>query len=70
MLVRMQKELWDPLFVWVKEEFGVTLALAEGFAPAKQSADTKTKMQKVLQEMDTWELAGQSPRSRGDGTIC
>ena len=60
MLVRMQKEHWDPLFTWIKEEFDVTLGLAEGFAPAKQSPDTKSKMEKLLQDMDTWELAGES----------
>jgi ATP synthase F1 complex assembly factor 2 len=54
----MQKEHWDPLFVWVKEEFGVELAMAEGLAPARQSEATNQKMTAALQEMDVWELAG------------
>lgn len=61
MLVRMQKEHWDPLLAWAKEELGVDFVLAEGFAPAKQSTVTKSKMETVLQGMDAWELAGQSP---------
>jgi ATP synthase F1 complex assembly factor 2 len=57
-LVKMQKEHWDPLFAWVKEDLGVDLALAEGLAPARQSEATNKKMTEVLQEMDVWELAG------------
>jgi len=59
-LVKMQKEHWDPLFTWVKKEFGVELAIAEGLAPARQSDATNRKMTEVLQEMDVWELAGES----------
>jgi ATP synthase F1 complex assembly factor 2 len=59
-LVKMQKEHWDPLFAWVKEEFGVELAIAEGLAPARQSEATNSKMTEILQEMDVWELAGGS----------
>jgi ATP synthase F1 complex assembly factor 2 len=54
----MQKEHWDPLFAWVKEELGVELALAEGLAPARQSEATVNKMKERLQAMDVWELAG------------
>lgn len=62
-LVQMQKEHWDPLFAWVKEEFGVELALAEGFAPALQSEKTKDLMKGMLEAMDVWELAGESFRA-------
>ena len=57
-LVKMQKEHWDPLFAWVKEDLGVDLALAEGLAPARQSEATNQRMIAILQEMDVWELAG------------
>ena len=56
----MQKEHWDPLYTWVKNEFGVELAIAEGLAPARHSDATNRKMTEVLQEMDVWELAGES----------
>lgn len=55
----MQKEHWDPLFTWVKEDLGVDLALAEGLAPARQSKATNTKMTELLQAMDVWQLAGE-----------
>jgi ATP synthase F1 complex assembly factor 2 len=56
----MQTEHWDPLFQWVKQEFGVQLALAEGLSPAYQSEELKAKLKQVLAEMDVWELAGES----------
>lgn len=55
----MQKEHWDPLLAWMKEEFDIELAMADGFAPAVQSETTKTKLQQLLESMDIWELAGQ-----------
>ncbi|WVQ70748.1 hypothetical protein IAR50_000270 [Cryptococcus sp. DSM 104548] len=56
-LVRLQKEHWDPLHAWLKEEFGVTLALAEGFGGVRQSEETIAKLRKAVEEMDAWELA-------------
>ncbi|ODN83018.1 hypothetical protein L202_01248 [Cryptococcus amylolentus CBS 6039] len=56
-LVRLQKEHWDPLHAWLKEEFGVTLALAEGFGGVSQSEETIGKLRKAVEEMDAWELA-------------
>jgi len=56
-LVRMQKEHWDPLFAWTKDEHGIELARADGFAPARQSQETKERMKSVLEGMDQWELA-------------
>ncbi|TYJ55258.1 hypothetical protein B9479_004088 [Cryptococcus floricola] len=56
-LVRLQKEHWDPLHAWLKEEFGVTMALAEGFGGVSQSEETIGKLRKAVEEMDAWELA-------------
>jgi ATP synthase F1 complex assembly factor 2 len=55
--VRLQKEHWDPLFAWLKEEYGITLNVAEGFSPAYQSEETIEKMRAIVQGMDHWELA-------------
>jgi len=55
----MQKEHWDPLFAWVKQKFGVEVAIADGLAPARQSKATNQKMTEILEEMDVWELAGE-----------
>lgn len=59
-LVRMQQENWDPLYNWLKEEYGITLELAEGFSPATQSSATMDQLKAVLEEMDHWELACES----------
>jgi hypothetical protein len=55
----MQRQHWDPLFAWVKEAYGVELALAEGFAPARQSEQTMKIMRGIIEKMDVWELAGE-----------
>lgn len=44
----------------MKEAYGVELALAEGFAPARQSEQTMKTMRGVMEKMDVWELAGES----------
>jgi ATP synthase F1 complex assembly factor 2 len=56
----MQQENWDPLYNWLKEEYGITLELAEGFSPATQSSATMDQLKAVLEEMDHWELACES----------
>lgn len=58
-LVRMQKQHWDPLHAWLKESYGVTLKMADGFAPAKQSKETVEKLQAAIEQMNIWELAGE-----------
>ncbi|OCF56187.1 ATP synthase mitochondrial F1 complex assembly factor 2 [Kwoniella mangroviensis CBS 10435] len=56
-LVRMQKEHWEPLYSWLKETYGVKLNPAEGFSPPQQSEDARSKLRRVLEGMDGWELA-------------
>ncbi|KGB77504.1 ATP synthase mitochondrial F1 complex assembly factor 2 [Cryptococcus deuterogattii R265] len=56
-LVRLQKEHWDPLRAWLKEDFGVELQLAQGFGAVKQTDDNVEKLKKVVEGMDGWELA-------------
>ncbi|TXT12960.1 hypothetical protein VHUM_01361 [Vanrija humicola] len=56
-LVRLQKEHWDPLFKWLKDKYGVTLNLAEGFSPANQDPATVEKLRSVIEGFDIWELA-------------
>ena len=57
-LVRLQKQHWDPLFAWVRDEFGVELAVAEGLTPARQSDETMERLRSAVESMDIWELAG------------
>lgn len=62
----MQKDHWDPLFTWLKEEYGVELHLAEGFSPARQTEETVRKLRQVVEKMDDWELAGECRCGIGD----
>lgn len=56
-LVRLQKEHWDPLFVWVKETLRVDLNVATGFSPARQSKETVLAFRKAIESLDHWEMA-------------
>lgn len=55
----MQKQYWDPLFKLMKEKYGVDLALAEGFSPARQSEKTVKVLRGLVEDMDHFELAGE-----------
>lgn len=44
----------------MKKNYGVELALAEGFSPAKQPEETVKVLRGVVEDMDHWELAGES----------
>ncbi|KAI9637076.1 uncharacterized protein MKK02DRAFT_24762 [Dioszegia hungarica] len=56
-LVKLQHQYWDPLFNLMKKNYGVELALAEGFSPAKQPEETVKVLRGVVEDMDHWELA-------------
>lgn len=65
--MKLQKQHWDPLFAWVKSDFGADLKVADGLSPARQSTDIKAKLRAVVEHMDHWELAG---ASRGVIFLC
>ncbi|KAF8315254.1 ATP12-domain-containing protein [Clavulina sp. PMI_390] len=58
-LVTLQTEHWDPLFAWVREEFGVTLERYEDMIlmEARQSEECKRVMREALEGMDGLTLA-------------
>ncbi|RXK41943.1 ATP synthase mitochondrial F1 complex assembly factor 2 [Tremella mesenterica] len=56
-LVRMQQEHWQPLFDWLRNELGVHVQATEGLIPARQSDETLARLRRIVEEMDTWELA-------------
>ena len=55
----MQKEHWEPLFQWAKQDLGVELKQAEGFAPAIQDDASIAKLRAIVEGFDVWQLAGQ-----------
>lgn len=56
-LVRLQKEHWDPLREWLKEEFGVELGVTTGFDLPKHGENAREKLRGILSAMPPWELA-------------
>ena len=54
----MQKQHWDPLHEWVKDDLGIDLRVAEGFLPARQTEETKDNLRRIISDMDPWDLAG------------
>jgi ATP synthase F1 complex assembly factor 2 len=56
----MQEEHWDPLFKWMKEEYGIDLPSTDGFVAPPQDPRITAKLRSIVEEMDTWELAGES----------
>ncbi|BEJ12860.1 hypothetical protein CspHIS471_0300340 [Cutaneotrichosporon sp. HIS471] len=56
-LVRLQKDHWDPLIQWLKEKYGVTLGQTTGFGLPEHSEGAAGELRKVLEGMDSWQLA-------------
>lgn len=56
-LVRLQKEHWDPLVAWLKDTYGVTVGQTTGFGLPEHSPNAREELRAVLSEMDKWELA-------------
>ena len=56
-LVNAQQKHWEPLFTWLREEYGIELHLAEGFSPAKQDPETIKKLNEIVGNFDIYTLA-------------
>lgn len=56
----MQEEHWKPLYRWMEAEYGLTLPSTEGFSAPPQSPEIASKLRSIVEEMDSWELAGGS----------
>lgn len=57
-LVERQAEAWDPLIAWVRDRFGVQVALASGVMHVAQAADTLQVLRARLdEEADPFRLA-------------
>lgn len=60
-LVRLQEKHWDPVLKWMKEALGIEMAVTQPddspIIAIKQSADSRQKIQGLIEEMNDWELA-------------
>ncbi len=57
-LVARQKNAWDPVIKWSKEELGITLKTTTGVMPLTQPKKTQEKAAHILRTYDPLELAG------------
>jgi len=56
-LHRLQTQYWVPLHKWARETFDVEIKVSNSILSVRQPAETRAKLQKVLQALDAWELA-------------
>ncbi|KAG2158416.1 uncharacterized protein EDB93DRAFT_1077117 [Suillus bovinus] len=56
-LVELQHKHWDPLIEWATSTFNIDIQVFTSILFHSQSAETRTKLDAVLSEMDPWELA-------------
>jgi chaperone required for assembly of F1-ATPase len=57
-LVRLQKDHWDPLLTWARDTFDIELLTTDSLLLNAQPEATKRKLDKVLQGLDPWKMAG------------
>ncbi|KAG1754466.1 hypothetical protein EDB19DRAFT_656582 [Suillus lakei] len=56
-LVELQHKYWDPLLEWARSTFDIDIRVFTSILLHSQSAETRTKLDAILTEMDPWELA-------------
>jgi ATP synthase F1 complex assembly factor 2 len=57
-LVRLQDDHWKPLLTWARDTFDVELFTSDSVLFGVQPAETRRKLDKVLQGFDPWQMAG------------
>jgi chaperone required for assembly of F1-ATPase len=57
-LVRLQNEHWNPLLKWARDDFDIELVTSDSVLFSAQPEATKKKLDKVLQSLDMWQMAG------------
>jgi chaperone required for assembly of F1-ATPase len=57
-LARLQQEGWDPLLDWARRRYGVAFVVVEGFGHQDQPPATLAAFHAVLEEQDSFSLAG------------
>jgi ATP synthase F1 complex assembly factor 2 len=57
-LVRLQDEHWKPLLTWARDTFDLELLSSDSVLFSVQPVATRKKLDKVLQGLDPWQMAG------------
>ncbi|KAH8556965.1 hypothetical protein BGW37DRAFT_515863 [Umbelopsis sp. PMI_123] len=56
-LVKLQDQYWQPILQWIEEQYGVELKVTDGIFQVKQPQETKETLRKMVENMDSLELA-------------
>lgn len=59
-IVKAQKEHWDPILKWVKDEYGLDIKVSQGINYVQQDEHVKQKLRDIVSSMTDIELSGKS----------
>ena len=59
-IVAAQKEHWDPILKWVKDEYGLDIKVSQGITYVEQDDDVKQKLKDIVNSMSDIELSGKN----------
>lgn len=57
-IVKAQKEHWDPILKWVKDEYDLDIKVSQGITYVEQDEDVKQKLRDIVSSMTDIELSG------------
>ncbi len=57
-LVQRQKQEWDPIISWLKNDLGVEMAVTEGVLPCPQTLKTENKIREEVDKLNDFQLLG------------
>lgn len=67
-LVKLQKQVWQPLMTQLEKEQGLKLNIVLGLLPQPQPQETEEKLKSLLEKMQDWDLALLSYMSKFAGS--
>ncbi|KAF9979921.1 ATP synthase complex assembly protein atp12 [Modicella reniformis] len=56
-IVMAQKEHWDPILKWIKDEYGLDIKISHGITYVQQDEDVKQKLRDIVSSMTDIELS-------------
>ena len=57
-MAKAQKEHWDPILKWVKDEYGLDIKVSQGITYVEQDDYVKEKLRDIVSSMTDIELSG------------
>ncbi len=69
-LVRRQKDVWDPILLWIEKRFGVTLQSTSGVMPVDQDPLGIARLATAMEPMTDFQLTGFHDLIGLSGSFC